>query len=236
MHIDVDVSPSKPDGEEHTKDKLLVETIARLYDYSAHRSLKRMLAKMSPEDLVGILQALSLSHVAGVFADIQEKDMAAEVLRQVSPELREHLLKELPPNVLSELVLYLAPEALTDLLGSLDEDQRDRLLKILPKDDLEDVENLLRYAPDTAGGIMTSDIFSLPLDTPVEDAITAIRQREEEDTVFYLYVTGLAGRLGSHLPATAVAGAAQDKAAGPDESPADQGDDRHLTGIGRTPG
>ena len=95
----------------------------------------------------------------------------------------------------SELILYLTPEALTDLLGSLNEDQRERLLKILPKDDLEDVENLLRYAPDTAGGIMTTDIFSLPLDTPVEEAIMAIRQREEEDTVFYLYVTGLAGRL-----------------------------------------
>ncbi|SBT09549.1 Magnesium transporter [Candidatus Accumulibacter aalborgensis] len=195
MHIDVDVNPAKPEGDEHTKDRLLVETISRLYDYSAHRSLKRMLAKMAPEDLVGILEALSLSHVAGVFADIQEKEMAAEVLRQISPDLREHLLKELPPQILSELVLYLTPEALTDLLGSLNEDQRDRLLKILPKDDLEDVENLLRHAPDTAGGIMTSDIFSLPLDTPVEDAIMAIRQREEEDTVFYLYVTGLAGRL-----------------------------------------
>ncbi|HNH25341.1 MAG TPA: magnesium transporter, partial [Accumulibacter sp.] len=111
------------------------------------------------------------------------------------PELREHLLKELPSKILSELILYLTPEALTDLLGSLNEDQRERLLKILPKDDLEDVENLLRYAPDTAGGIMTTDIFSLPLDTPVEETIMAIRQREEEDTVFYLYVTGLAGRL-----------------------------------------
>ncbi|HNL14242.1 MAG TPA: hypothetical protein PKJ92_10550, partial [Accumulibacter sp.] len=102
MHIDVDVSPAKPDGEENSKDKLLVETVSRLYDYSAHRSLKRMLAKMSPEDLVGILEALSLSHVAGVFADIQEKEMAAEVLRQISPELREHLLKELPSKILSE--------------------------------------------------------------------------------------------------------------------------------------
>lgn len=174
---------------------MLIETIGRLYDYSAHRSLKRMLAKIAPDDLARILEALTRSHSAGVFCDIQEKEVAAEVLKLVSPELREHLLTELPPAVLSELVLYLTPEDLTDLLGALDETQRDRLLAILPKDDQEDVENLLRHAPDTAGGIMTTDVFSLPLDTPVEDAIQAIRSREEQDTVFYLYVTGFGGRL-----------------------------------------
>lgn len=195
MFIDTDVKGAKPEDEDNSKDKLLIETIGRLYDYSAHRSLRRMLAKIAPDDLAGILESLAKSHVAGVFCDIQEKEVAAEVLKLVSHDLREHLLTELPPAVLSELVLYLSPEALTDLLGSLDEEQRDRLLRILPKDDKEDVESLLRHAPDTAGGIMTTDVFSLPLDTPVEEAIRAIRTREEQDTVFYLYVTGLGGRL-----------------------------------------
>lgn len=195
MFIDTDAKASKPEDEESSKEKLLIDTIGRLYDYSAHRSLKRMLAKLAPDDLAKILEALAKSHSAGVFCDIQEKEVAAEVLKLVSPELREHLLTELPPAVLSELVLYLTPEDLTDLLGSLDEAQRDRLLAILPKDDQEDVESLLRHAPDTAGGIMTTDVFSLPVDTPVEDAIQAIRTREEQDTVFYLYVTGLGGRL-----------------------------------------
>ena len=195
MFIDTEGKSPKPEDEESSKEKLLVETIGRLYDYSAHRSLKRMLAKIAPDDLARILEALTRSHSAGVFCDIQEKEVAAEVLKLVSPELREHLLTELPPAVLSELVLYLTPEDLTDLLGALDETQRDRLLAILPKDDQEDVENLLRHAPDTAGGIMTTDVFSLPLDTPVEDAIQAIRSREEQDTVFYLYVTGFGGRL-----------------------------------------
>lgn len=195
MFIDTDVKSSKPDDDDNSRDKLLIETIGRLHDYSAHRSLKRMLAKIAPDDLARILEALSKSHSAGVFCDIQEKEVAAEVLKLVSPELREHLLTELPPAVLSELVLYLTPEDLTDLLGHLDEAQRDRLLSILPKDDQEDVESLLRHAPDTAGGIMTTDVFSLPLDTPVEEAIQAIRSREEQDTVFYLYVTGLGGRL-----------------------------------------
>lgn len=195
MFIDTEGKSPKPEDEESSKEKLLIETIGRLYDYSAHRSLKRMLAKIAPDDLARILEALTRSHSAGVFCDIQEKEVAAEVLKLVSPELREHLLTELPPAVLSELVLYLTPEDLTDLLGALDETQRDRLLAILPKDDQEDVENLLRHAPDTAGGIMTTDVFSLPLDTPVEDAIQAIRSREEQDTVFYLYVTGFGGRL-----------------------------------------
>jgi len=195
MFIDTDVKGAKPDDDDNSKDKLLIETIGRLYDYSAHRSLKRMLAKIAPGDLAGILESLAKGHVAGVFCDIQEKEVAVEVLKLVSHDLREHLLTELPPAVLSELVLYLSPEALTDLLGSLDEEQRDRLLRILPKDDKEDVESLLRHAPDTAGGIMTTDVFSLPLDTPVEEAIRAIRTREEQDTVFYLYVTGLGGRL-----------------------------------------
>ena len=119
MFIDTDVKSSKPDDEDNSKDKLLIDTIGRLHDYSAHRSLKRMLAKIAPDDLAHILEALSKSHSAGVFCDIQEKEVAAEVLKLVSPELREHLLTELPPVLLSELVLYLTPEDLTDLLGHL---------------------------------------------------------------------------------------------------------------------
>ena len=81
MFIDTDVRSSKPDDEDNSKDKLLIDTIGRLHDYSAHRSLKRMLAKIAPDDLAHILEALSKSHSAGVFCDIQEKEVAAEVLK-----------------------------------------------------------------------------------------------------------------------------------------------------------
>jgi hypothetical protein len=57
MFIDTDTKGSLPEEEGDSKQKLLVETIGRLYDYSAHRSLKRMLAKIAPDELAEILGA-----------------------------------------------------------------------------------------------------------------------------------------------------------------------------------
>jgi magnesium transporter len=68
-------------------------------------------------------------------------------------------------------------------------------MALLDRESKEEVETLLGYAPDSAGGIMTTEFFSLPHNLTVEEAIENIRSREDVEMIFYLYLVDEAGRL-----------------------------------------
>jgi len=49
-----------------------------------------------------------------------------------------------------------------DLFREIPERERSRLLKLLPDRTRESLKKLLKYAPDTAAGIMTTEFTSIP--------------------------------------------------------------------------
>ena len=180
-----------------TKKKRLVETIHRLYVRDARASLQKMLAKLHPADLASVLDDLPPAHVVDVFSAITDSDAAAEVFSQLPRDLRRQVLTESKVDQLARVLEHVPPDELADLIGDLPEDQREQLMALLGHESKGEVESLLQYAPDSAGGIMTTDIFSLPHTLTVEQAIENIRSHEDVEMVFYLYLTdeegGLAG-------------------------------------------
>ena len=180
-----------------TKKKRLVETIHRLYVRDARASLQKMLAKLHPADLASVLDDLPPAHVVDVFSAITDSDAAAEVFSQLPRDLRRQVLTESKVDQLARVLEHVPPDELADLIGDLPEDQREQLMALLGHESKGEVESLLQYSPDSAGGIMTTDIFSLPHTLTVEQAIENIRSHEDVEMVFYLYLTdeegGLAG-------------------------------------------
>jgi magnesium transporter len=83
-----------------------------------------------------------------------------------------------------------------DLLERLPEEQADAILEKMKKDESDEVEDLLRYENDTAGGIMVADFIALAEDTTAKEAIEAL-QKEYSDVEmpFYLYVVDDYGKL-----------------------------------------
>ena len=75
-------------------------------------------------------------------------------------------------------------------LDELEEGHRDVLLSNLDRDDAEELRNLLAFDPDTAGGIMNTEIILLEQDITVDEAISLIRRGMEEDMEipYYAYV------------------------------------------------
>lgn len=58
----------------------------------------------------------------------------------------------------------------------------------MDKEDKEDVERLLTFEPDTAGGIMTTEYISIRARNTVEKTLKFLQENTEEDTTYYLYV------------------------------------------------
>ncbi|WP_291990313.1 magnesium transporter [Candidatus Accumulibacter sp. ACC007] len=194
MQINIESRPAASAAYE-TKKKRLVETIDRLYVRDARASLQKMLSKVHPVDLASVLDDLPPAHVVGVFCAIADAEEAADVFSQLPRDLRRQVLSETKVEKLAGVLEHVPPDDLADLIGDLPEDQREQLMALLGHESKDEVESLLQYDPDTAGGIMTTDIFSLSHALTVEEAIENIRSHDDVEMVFYLYLTDESGHL-----------------------------------------
>jgi magnesium transporter len=194
MQINVEAKPPASAAYD-TRKKRLVETIDRLYLRDAKGSLQKMISRIHPADMAAILDDLPPAHIVDVFYAIADSAMAADVFNQLSPGLRTQVMTESPIEKLAGVLEHLPPDDLADLIGDLPEDQRAELMALLGRESKDEVESLLQYDPNSAGGIMTTDFFSLSHTLTIEEAIENIRNREDVEMVFYLYLTDEAGRL-----------------------------------------
>lgn len=69
----------------------------------------------------------------------------------------------------------MAPDDRVDLLGYLGRDVHDALLRGLGASQAAEARALEQYAPDTAGGIMTTHVTALHRDFTVGKAIAELR-------------------------------------------------------------
>jgi magnesium transporter len=153
--------------------------------------------KLHPADLADRLQRLSLEDAQLILPELPP-DLAAGALAELERDRQQELLAALPAQKLAPLLALLPPRIVADLLPALPPSARRAALEGLPAEPRCRVEALLRYAPDTAGGIMSDRFITLRDDMTVEQVRELLRahaQEERTEDVAYLYVTDAAQRL-----------------------------------------
>jgi magnesium transporter len=96
----------------------------------------------------------------------------------------------------ADILEEMAPDEAADLLQDLSEERREELVELMEKDEAQDVEELLTYDEDSAGGIMTTDLISIPAEFTTQQAIERLRELQPDPQLtYYLYVVDAQGRL-----------------------------------------
>lgn len=154
------------------------------------------MAEVSPGDAADILEALGEEAAGSLIADL-EPGQAAELLEELRDDLAAGLLEELGPTEAARVLEEMPPDEIADLLTVIeDEATVHRLLESMDPAGADDVRDLLAHSPDSAGGLMTTDIAALPVGLTVGEAVERIRSLSEElDDLSYVYVVDDAGRL-----------------------------------------
>lgn len=135
------------------------------------------------DEKLKILRHFEASHAADIFENL---DHGRQIL------LLENLREEHAADLLDEM----APDERADLFAEFPPAVRDRFLRLMESQEAQDVRDLLAHAPDTAGGIMTTDFAWAPSSATVADAIQRIRENfRGVEAVYYLYVLGPGDRL-----------------------------------------
>lgn len=146
------------------------------------------LAEATPSDAADILEQLDEEKAAGLLANLEPLE-AAEVLEEIAPELAAELVDEVPLASLAAALNEMPAEAAADLVGELDEDVVEDVLTAMADEAEQEVRDLLVYPADTAGGLMITEIASLPLGLTTGEAIERVRQFSHEyEDLSYVYV------------------------------------------------
>ncbi len=148
----------------------------------------KKLSELHPADIADILEQLDLEE-AGAMLDRLDTETAADTLNEVEAPLQSELLSELDPEKASDLLEILAPDDAADILAEIPQAEAERILNLMPADESRPIRELLRYAPETAGGIMTTEVLSLSQELTVEEALVYLRQKSAHlEMIYYLFV------------------------------------------------
>ncbi|HEX2218652.1 MAG TPA: magnesium transporter [Gemmatimonadales bacterium] len=152
-----------------------------------------------PADLADVLAAL-------------DEDERVAVVQALPPELSSQALAELPEDAHAENTLAaLSPERAAEIVEELEDDDAVGILRELEPEkqaailqeveDRSEVERLLRYEEETAGGRMTTHLVAVRDNFTAAEALEEIRRQSEQVEDFYqVFVVDGDRRLVGTLP------------------------------------
>jgi magnesium transporter len=156
-------------------------------------SLARAFAQTHPEGAAHALERLEADDAAEVLATLPSA-VVGPVAERLAPHAAGAILSQLGPARTSELLEAMTPRQAADVLQHLEEAHREAALGGLAPELGRRLRDLVRYPPETAGGIMEPQVTSLPLDLTAEEAVGLMRKAPLQ-TLYYLYVTDRERRL-----------------------------------------
>ena len=114
---------------------------------------------------------------------------AAEALAELEDSVAVDVLENLDADVAAQIIAEMEPDDAADVLDELDEEHRDVLLGKLTREDSEELRNLLNFDPDSAAGVMNTELILLEENMTADEAITHIRsEMEDKESPYYAYV------------------------------------------------
>ena len=152
------------------------------------KSSRGKLARLHPVEIARLAEAFSYQQGAEIVESLDD-ETAAEMLEEMPAERQAQILGDMDEERAADILEHMSPDEAADVLGDLPEEKAEGLLLRMEDEEQADVAELLVYADDTAGGLMTNEFVSLPLDLTAGEALARLREMAETpNMIYYLYV------------------------------------------------
>ncbi|PLX93042.1 MAG: magnesium transporter [Desulfuromonas sp.] len=177
------------------KVQILLDTVRKLIRRGAHSNLNNLLKKTHPADIAHLFRYLDLKEQRVLFHLLEDVDTAAEVLSEIEHSVSALLLEQIEKETIVHVLQHMPYDDAVDIIQNMPEELAEEVLDSMQDDCSEEIEQLMQYQEDTAGGIMSTEIFSLREDITASQAIEALQEAEDVEMVFYIYVTDVHNHL-----------------------------------------
>jgi len=135
------------------------------------------LAELHPADLADIMEELSPDERQSIMGSLDE-ETAAEALAELDERLQTQVVEKLDPEKAADILEEMSPDAAADLIQNLEPDTSREVLEEMDHREAHDVEELLRFDENTAGGMMTTEIVVVGEDATRGEVVDHIRFHE----------------------------------------------------------
>jgi len=195
LSSDVDLKAREVDSEELVSvDPLTqgfsdpVHDLEELVQSGEVEALDRFISVLHPADLAALFGLLSRALWPEVVSRLSIARIS-DLMEELPDHLRDDLAELLKPHQLTEAIEEMASDDAADVLADLPEPLARDLIEALPVEDRHEVETLLKYPEDTAGGLMQVELVSVPETATVDETIEAVRANADEVSTFhFVYV------------------------------------------------
>lgn len=176
--------------------KILVESIKRLLRRDATSHLFKIVKKTHAADLALVFDSLSIYNQRRLFDLIDDVGIKGEVFSNLEEDTLLGIVEGMNVDDIVEILDLMPKDDVADLLGRLPVEKSDDILEKMKKEGSEEVEGLLHYEDDTAGGIMVPEFIALEEDMTAGEAIKSLQKEHlDVEMPFYLYVVDSNGKL-----------------------------------------
>ena len=168
--------------------EIVQRAILAMLDDKKYATLRDILSTMNPSDVAGLFQDLEDKQIPVMFR-LLPKELAAETFVEMEPDDQELLIKSFSDNELKEVLDELYVDDAADLVEEMPANVVKRILKHADPEMRYSINQILRYPENSAGSIMTTEYVSLRPQMTVEEAILRIRrQGVDKETIYTCYV------------------------------------------------
>lgn len=176
--------------------KLLIDSIKRLLRRRATTHLKKIVNKTHAADLSVVFRSIPLADQHLLFDMIQSTEDKGLLFSELEEDIFLNLIEGMALENMVTIFETMPTDDVADLVGKLPEEQADAILKRMEKEGSDEVEDLLSYGDETAGGIMLPDFIALREDVTSREAIESLQKEYlDVEMPFYLYVVDEYGKL-----------------------------------------
>jgi magnesium transporter len=149
------------------------------------------LEKMHPADLADIMEELSPNERQSIIASLDEQS-AAEALAELDARLTSQIVEKMAPMRAADIIEEMDPDKAADVLARLSPELSEDVLEEMPGEEAREVQALLRFEENSAGGMMTTDFIFVGEGATRREVVEWIRRKgrqvgiEQLDTVFLI--------------------------------------------------
>ncbi len=171
------------------------DELGELLDHGDNTAVSRFLRTLHPADLALVFDKVDDALWPRMVANLTIGEIS-DLMEKLDDHLRDDLAELLRHDQLVRVLVEMDSDDAADVIADLPENMARAVLQDIPTEDRQEVEALLKYPEDSAGGLMQMELVVVPESATVDQAIEAIRANADEvEAVHFVYMTDDANRL-----------------------------------------
>ena len=172
-------------------DSQVLLTVIKYLKEMKRKDFKDLIEELQPYDIAQLYIDLPEKH-RHVFLLYLEPEQIAGLLQELDIKYQHDILQRLGIEKSSTIMDLMENDDLADLLNELSVEVLQEYLNAMEQEEALNVQNLMKYPADTAGGIMTNRFVWIRCTFTVKEAVEKFKAYSKyARTIYYLYVLDL---------------------------------------------